>query len=304
MSAALQQSALIEAFERPAEVRGAVEAGPAAPARDLADILLAHGRIGAEAAARIRETMGKTGRSFAWCAGKLKAARPADIEIALAIRERFLKDDAAAFRLARDLVLLRRPLARQAEQFRLLRTRLATTQSGPRLKGLAVAPAGRGVKGAYVAANLAAAFAQLQRRTLLIDADLRRPALARIFGLAPALGLAACLSQSAEFEEVARPSPVADLWIAAAEESLRDPQPLLAGARLEETLEKARSGFDVVIILTAPFGTAADGQFVWAAANSALVVARRDFTRAEELSQLGGVLRQVGADVLGAVMTR
>lgn len=303
MSAALRQAALAQAFEPAAPVQSAPALHPDG-VRDVADILVAHSRINDKDAERARGLMARSGRSFAWSASKLKISNRQDIDIALAIRERSARDDQAAFMLARDLVVLRRPLGRATEQFRLLRTRLATTQAEFRLKGLVIAPAGGNVKASFVAANLAAAFAQLRRKTLVIDADLRQPTLARLFAVAPSPGLAGCLSGAAEFDDVALPAPIEGLWVAGAGESVRDPQPLLAGARLGEILERARSEFDVVIVLTAPFGTVADGQYALAIAKSALIVARKDFTRVEQLKELSTVLRQIGAEAIGSVLTR
>jgi capsular exopolysaccharide synthesis family protein len=304
MSAALQQSALEEAFERPGAplVRNR---NPAAreSSRDVADILVAHRRISPQDAQRAREVMATSGKPFAWAAGKLKISNRQDVEIALAIRDSAVKDDPAAFGLSHEIVLVRRPLSREAERFRLATTRLATTNCEARLKGVAIAPAGASVNAPYVAANMAAAFAQLQRKTLLIDSDLRRPTARRLFAMRASAGLAGFLARAADFDEVALSAPIDNLSIICAGDVVRDPQPLLAGPRLREALALARAKYDVVIVLTAPIGTVADGQFAWAIVKSAIVVARKDVTRAEELGLISSVLRQIGAEALGAVLT-
>lgn len=309
MSAALQQSALRTAFDRPAPELVERDLAPCAleprqDARDVAEILVAHKRISAAQAERIRDVSAKTGKPFLWAAGRLKISSRSDIESALAIRSGAAQDDPAAFSLSKDIVVLRRPEAPQAEQFRLLRTRLATMGDAARLKELSIAPAGPNVRAEYVAANLAVAFAQLRRRTLLIDANLRRPSVSRVFASAPSGGLTAFLSRGAQFDDATSPTIVEFLSISSAGETVRDPQPLLAGHRLQEFLERARSRFDVVVTLTAPHGAVADGQFVWAHAKSAIVVARRDITRSAEIKELALVFRQIGAEAIGSVMTR
>lgn len=303
MTALRIQNELEVAFAPPALVAPATEqAVEPAPARELGDILTSLGRIDAASAERIRAVKERSGRSFAWAAGRLKLVKPGDVQAALAIQQGVLRADRAAFEVGPELACVRRPSSPEAEQFRLLRTRLLTTQSADRLKGFSIAPAGEGVKADCVAANLAIAFAQIHRSVLLIDAGLRSPCASRLFKSA-AGGLDALLSGALRFDEALQETPVERLSLLAAKGGCDNPQALLASQALSAMLDRARREFDIVIVLTAPFGPVADGQFVWAATKSALVVARRDVTRADELKRLNVVFRQIGADTIGAVMT-
>jgi len=77
---------------------------------------------------------------------------------------------------------------------------------------------------------------------------------------------------------------------------------LLGAKGFSKLLEQARKTHDIVIVLTAPFGAAADGEFVWAATRSVFALARKHHTRAKTLSQMRSAIRSVGAEIIGAAM--
>lgn len=199
------------------------------------------------------------------------------------------------------LVVLTRPRSEEAERFRLLRARLLTT-APEKTSLMSIVGLGARSRAAYVAANLGASFAKTGRATLLIDADIGRPRLASVFPASRGGGLAAALAGA----------PITDVivetgieWLSvlhAGEKALRNPESLAAGA-LPALLENAQEKFDHVIVLTSPYGAAPDGQYVWAATRRAIVVARRGETRAKETRALAQIMRQIGAETLGAVIT-
>jgi capsular exopolysaccharide synthesis family protein len=302
------QRILEETFAAPTAQRSALAApdsmAPSAgAARELGEILTSLGRLDAETVQRIRALKTSSKRSFQQAATKLKAVSPEDLQTAVAIQHGSLRAERAAFGLSRHLSVIRRPYSPEAEQFRHLRTRLATT-AADRLGSLAIAPVDEWSRAEHVAANLAAAFALLKRRTLVIDAGLRTPSLAPLLAVSRGPGLNGLLSGIVSFEDAVLETPVEALSLLSAGAANADPQALFAGEMLRKTLEEAKARYDVVIILTSPFGPVADGQFVWSAAKSAIAVARRDMTRAEPLKDMNVIFRQIGAELIGSVMTR
>ena len=95
-----------------------------------------------------------------------------------------------------ELVGAYEPFHPRAEEMRALRTQLLIRWSNAKVsqRMLAVVSPGSGEGRSYVAANLAVAFSQLGERTLLIDADLRKPRQHRIFNVADRIGLSAVVS--------------------------------------------------------------------------------------------------------------
>jgi capsular exopolysaccharide synthesis family protein len=301
MSAALLQSELKAAFDGSSAREG--RPGPPASRVAVGDILARLGRIDAAGVERIVALQKERGRSFEWAAGKLRLVPPHVVNTAAAIGEGHVRADASAFLLAKDLVVIRRPASLEAEQFRNLRTRLVTAVGADRLNLFAVTPIGSGARGAYVAANLATALAQLKRRVLLVDANLRRQGLQRSFGVSPRAGLAEILSGAAALDATIVDTPVNGLALIAGGAGAVAAQELLAGEAFGAALTAARKSFDIVMVLTAGFGPVADAQFVFAQTKVALITARRHETRLNSLAELQAALRQTGAETLGAVLT-
>jgi capsular exopolysaccharide synthesis family protein len=173
------------------------------------------------------------------------------------------------------LVALAAPDSPAAEQYRVLYQRLLRLAARRPLRVVAVTSAGRREGRTTTAANLALTAAQEGRATVLVEADLRRPCLARLLGLAPRPGLADVLAGRAEAgQALARLGPLAVL--AAGED--RDPGALVRGPAAAGLLEQLRAGFELVILDAPPALSFADGDRLSGDADGALLVIRAGAT--------------------------
>lgn len=153
--------------------------------------------------------------------------------------------------------------------------------------------------GGRFACELARAFASAGERTLLIDADLRSPALHRRFGLPQLAGLAEFL-QEGKLHLAACGENLALLGGGTAREL---PLELLSRERLRELVRAMAAGFRVVVVRTPSVGRGPDFEIFAALAGGALVYAGRD-AGAAELAALGRRLERCAARVLGTVLER
>ena len=104
--------------------------------------------------------------------------------------------------LDHHLVAALAPTSLAAEKYRSLRTRLKRVESGRPVRAIAITSPAKGDGKSLTAANLALTMAQeFQQRVLLIDCDLRRPTVHRLFGLADGPGLGDVLMNVAELDE-------------------------------------------------------------------------------------------------------
>jgi len=268
----------------------------------LRDTLVRIGRLNDEAVERIAAMQRELGAPFARAASRLGLLTRDDIETAIGVQHGFIREGEGEGRLPKRLVIVSRPQSREAEQFRALRTRLLTSQEGDAIGLFAVASHGAASGADHVALNMAASFAQLRKRVLILDADLRSDRLSRAFGLEPAPGLRETLNGECDIRKAIRATIIANLSVLTAGAPDKDSHELLASEALRLTLEYLRCAYDIVIVMTAPFGPVADAQFVWAAAESCFVVARRHHDRLPELIALNAALRQSGASVIGAAL--
>jgi len=162
---------------------------------------------------------------------------------------------------------------------------------------LPVVSAQRGEGRTYLAARLAAGFAALGEKTLLVDADFRSPGLHQAFGVANEGGLADYLAGKAT-----NPVPVNEhLALLVAGHAERDPLELLSGDRLKGLIAAAAKHFRVIVVDTPP-ATRADLEIFTALAAGALVVAGRG--EARPLARLKAALARSSAQPLAIVVNQ
>ncbi len=270
----------------------------------LGEILVRQGCMTEEQVRRVLAEQRKGGRPFGDIVVAMRLASRENVDIARAIQHGFLHEANGAVRPPKALVAIRKPDSAASEQIRILRARLMTTYDKDRLSLFAVTPAAYNVHAEFIAANLACSFAQMRRRVLLVDADLARPRLARLFGEPPGLGLGDMLEGRAEFSEASVETTVRNLALLPAGGKKYDREELLASDLLGLILEEARASFDMVIVLTGPAGKSSGWRFAAGRCGAALVSARRHFTRVHELKAMASALRQLQVEALGAAMTR
>jgi len=173
------------------------------------------------------------------------------------------------------LVALAAPDSPAAEQYRVLYQRILRLAVRRPIRAVAVTSAGRGEGRTTTAANLALTAAQEGRPTVLVEADLRRPALARLLGLAPRAGVADVLAGRAELAQATgRIGPLA--IIAAGED--RDPGALLRGPTAAALLDQLRALYELVVLDAPPALAFADGDRLSGDADAALLVVRAGAT--------------------------
>jgi len=270
--------------------------------RRLGATLIRLGKLNDEAIAKIVELQRQTNAPFAKAASKLGLLTKEDVETAIGVQNGFIREREGEGRLPANAIIVRRPASVEAEQFRSLRARLLTSKDADKLNLFAIAANGTCGEADHVALNLAASFAQIGKRVLIVDSDLRSARLSRRFSLAAGPGLRETLSAECDIRDAIRPTVIANLSVLTSGAITSSAHELLSGNTLNLTFEYLRCAYDVVLVITAPFGPVADAQFVWAAAKSVFIVARRNQDRLAELKSLNAALRQIDAAIIGAAL--
>lgn len=193
-----------------------------------------------------------------------------------------------------------------AEVFRLLRAQLRYFQASRAASTILLTSSTSGEGKSTVAWNLAAAAAETGGRTLLIEADLRRPGLKHKSGTTLSLdGLSTVLSEQTSLEDAIRhyESPGGtgvDMLYSGP--TPPNPADLLESDNMRELLDQARSRYDITIIDTAPALVVADAIPLFGQVDGVLVVARLGHTTRDGLSRLHVHLQRLEAPVLGVVV--
>jgi len=200
------------------------------------------------------------------------------------------------------LTLVQDPYHPRSELIRSLRTELLMFETRhSRANALAILSPGPGEGRSLLAAELAIAFAQLGRRTLLVDADLRHPGLHNMFGAENTWGLAQALA----FSETPRLIGVDGLpQLSLMTSGLIAPNPLelLSDGRFERKLAEWRRSFDFILLDTPPVSEYSDALAIATLAGRVLVVSRAASTPHKEMKEMLRRLGSTQAQILGAVL--
>ena len=201
------------------------------------------------------------------------------------------------------LITYARPKSEAAEAYRALRTSILLSSYGAPLKVILVTSALPQEGKTTISANSALVLAQRGGRVLLVDADLRRPGIDKLFGLRSRGGLSTLISGSDKIEDVIVPfTDVPNLWILPAGPIPPQPAELLGSTVMKDHIARWRNEFDHVIIDTPPCLSVTDAVVLSPEADRIILVARAGKTTKIALRRACDLLLQVNARVMGIVL--
>ena len=269
----------------------------------LGNILVADGKISARDIEPILDIQRARGIRFGEAALRLRLITRDDLRDAIARQYGLLHLLPGSGSISPELVAAYEPFHQRAEELRALRTQLLIRWANARVRHrmLAIVSPGAGEGRSYVAANLAVVFSQLGQRTILIDADLRKPRQHRIFDVPDRVGLSSVLSGRADRSAVVPLPQFGTLSLLPAGACPPNPQELLLRPVLTTLLDELRDEFDVVLFDTPPASLYADAQSLAFRAGSAIVLARKDHTAIAATASTIRVLSDTGTTVVGTV---
>lgn len=267
-------------------------------------ILIDAGRLKPDDTARILHLQRQQGIRFGDAAIQLGLVAEADIRFALSRQFDYPYLQPGQSRVAQSVVAAYEPFSPKVEALRALRSQLMLRwfreASTPNTLVIVSPEAEEGRS--WLAANLAVVFSQLGERTLLIDADLRRPSQHLLFGLDDQSGLSSILAGRADHTLVQRIPEFVDLSVLVAGAVPPNPQELLSRPELRSLLGAFASDYDVILIDTPPALDFADMQTVAWEARGALMVSRQHVSRVGALRECAESLRSANASLVGTVM--
>ena len=153
---------------------------------------------------------------------------------------------------------------------------------------------------------IAIGLARLGRKVILLDVDLRRPALHRMLGLGASnesYGMSSLLASQDPMEQAIRQTEYENLSAITAGPLPPSPTELLGSARMEQVLEQLTHMFDVVILDSPPVLGLADAPLMAALVDGVILVVQSDRSRRGSLKSSLRRLRAMRTDILGAVLT-
>lgn len=192
--------------------------------------------------------------------------------------------------------------AELVEAFRNVRLNVSFESGNGGPVTLTITSPGSGDGKSFVSANLALAYAELGRRTLLVDGDTRRGALHRMFGLDRKPGLLDFLDGTATLGEVIKSTPYPSLDLLPAGTRLSRGPELLSTARLTDLLQELKGRYDTILVDSPPLGAGVDPLVLATATRNALIVLRTGITDREMTESKLDNLERFPVNIMGAVV--
>ena len=188
-----------------------------------------------------------------------------------------------------------------AEAYKTLRTNIQYSSFDKEIKTILVTSTIPGEGKSTIAGHLALSFAQQDKKVLVIDCDLRKPALHKMFKLSNFKGLSDVIVGNSDLEK-AMYNYRDNFDILTSGKIPPNPSEILASNAMTMLLEKLKTMYDIIIIDSAPLQAVTDAQIISNKVDGTLLVIRAGLTKREAILQAKELLNQVNAKILGVVL--
>jgi chain length determinant protein tyrosine kinase EpsG len=287
----------------PHEQSSIVEAAASVRAEtNIGKLLQDAGKLKPQDMERVLKLQKEQNLRFGEAALKLGLVTEADIRQALSHQFAYPTIPASEAGLSRELTAATDPYSKEAEALRSVRSELLLRWFHDGRKTLAIGSARADEGASYLAANLAVLFAQMGRKVLLIDANMRQPRQQDIFNLGNGMGLSDLLAERTGSLPEHAIKPFESLSVLPAGSPPPNPAELLARPSFDTLLSGFEARYDIILLDTAPSQLSSDFQLIAARAGGMLIAARRNASRLAPLAELKEKIIFTGAQVVGAVV--
>lgn len=201
-----------------------------------------------------------------------------------------------------QLEIVNRPKSVISEQIRTLRTNILFTSADVKIKKMLVTSSEQGEGKSTISANLAASFAQAGYRTLLVDADLRKPTQHKIFEQMNVKGLSNLIAGQVLLEETINPNVLPGLDLLTSGPVPPNPAELLGSLAMEDLLIKLSEMYDLVLLDTPPVLAVADSQILGNLVDGSLLVVNSKLTHRDKVVDAKNQLDKSSSKTLGIVL--
>ncbi len=215
--------------------------------------------------------------------------------------------------MGKEIVVVENPKSPEAEMFRNLRTNIQFMNAQSEKKVMIVTSTIPGEGKSFVSANLGAAFAQLDKKVLIIDTDMRKGRQYSLFNLKPKPGISNFLSGVVEQDFIGskddirnyiQETDVENLFLIPAGNVPPNPSELLVSNKIQAIINDLSRSFDVIIFDAPPCLIVADALILARSVDFSIIVSAQNITRMEDLKRAKLAIENVGGKVAGVVLNK
>ncbi len=234
----------------------------------------------------------------------------------IVLRDKKLKGIKEAINLNSNLVTKYNPKSAESEFFRNLKANLQIARFDSPFKTIMITSANPGEGKSFISSNLSITTAQMGLRTLLIDADLKKPVLHTTFHKRKEPGLVDFLLSKNEInndplsinnevnwhQNLIMSTGIENLDILVSGSSSLNSSGILASSKMKELLDELKHNYDIIFIDTPPINIIADGGIINSIGDGSILVIKANGSTSSEIKNAIKLLRRANDNILGIVL--
>jgi len=193
-------------------------------------------------------------------------------------------------------------LAAGSEAFRRLRSNIEYSAVDTPQKLITITSSKPEEGKSLISSNLAVTFSQYGQKTLLIDADLRKPVIHKMFGLNRSPGLSEIVFDKVNLQDAVTKIEIPNLDILTSGIQIPDPVDIMGSKKFRNLINEFQKAYDIIILDTPPIQVVSDVLPLAVLSDGVILIARADKTEFELIKQSRADLEDIGAKVLGTVL--
>jgi capsular exopolysaccharide synthesis family protein len=194
------------------------------------------------------------------------------------------------------------PKSTISEAYRTIRTGVIFSSTDHQQRSLLVTSAEPKEGKTVISCNLAITMAQAGNRVLLIDADMRKPRIHKVFGLDNSVGLSSLLVGQGKLKHAVQKSPIPNLMLLTSGPIPPNPSELLGSEQMKKLLASMKEGFDRIVIDSPPTVAVTDSTILGNMVDQVLLVVSSGQTSREVVARCKQIFNDVQAQLLGVVL--
>ena len=220
-----------------------------------------------------------------------------------AIKKPVLNPSKGGTDFRRRLITYEDPKSPISESYRSLRTNISYALADKKIKSLLVSSPQPGEGKSTTTANLAIAFAQLRKRTLLVDADLRKPVMHNVFDKERGPGLSEYLIGEVEdINTIIQPTKIENLFIVTAGGLPPNPSELLGSGRMSRLVDQLEHEWDMVLFDSPPIVAVTDASMISGEIDAVAMVVKAGQTDRAAVDRALDTIKNVQAPLVGVIL--
>lgn len=205
----------------------------------------------------------------------------------------------------KETIVRNNPKSPISEAFRTMRTNIQFTNIDKDIKTLAITSSTMAEGKSTVVSNLAISIAQEEKKVLIVDCDLRKPRIHKIFSVPNTQGLTSILMGASTIEDtVYKQDGMKNLYVITSGPIPPNPSELLSSRRMKGFLEAAKEEYDMIILDTPPIGLVTDAAILSTSTDAVLLVIQAGKAEISQVEYAKELLNKVNAKIIGTVLNK